>query len=229
MNTRETNKAIRRRRILDAARQILADGGYGDLTTRGLAEAAGVTVPTIYNLLGGKDEVLATLIAEGTERVWEQWTLPESNTSLDTVDAWFDACESVIANDEPATRAMVVASGRVAGLYTAHEDGRPEGPAWRAVAMATRLCSSLKDSGLLRGRISPETLGAQMFICFRDPLWDWGFGQIGLDEFKRRFARGVYMLLCSDATDTTRQGLINRIVKLQASDTAELAAAAGEA
>jgi hypothetical protein len=54
-------------------------------------------------------------------------------------------------------------------------------------------------------------------------------GQIGLDEFKRRCARGVYMLLCSDATDTTRQGLINRIVKLQASDTAELAAAAGEA
>lgn len=47
-----------RARILDAASQLLHEGGTAALTTRGVAEAAGVQAPTIYRLFGDKDGLL---------------------------------------------------------------------------------------------------------------------------------------------------------------------------
>ena len=58
----------RRERILEAAREIIADLGYEGLTMRELAAASRVTVPTVYNLIGGKDAVLFAAVEEQTER-----------------------------------------------------------------------------------------------------------------------------------------------------------------
>lgn len=60
--------AERRERILEAAREIIAEQGFEGLTIRALAQAASVTAPTIYNLVGNKDQVLVAAVAEQTER-----------------------------------------------------------------------------------------------------------------------------------------------------------------
>ena len=46
---RERNMADRRRRILAAAREIIATRGFDGLAMRGLAEQAGVAVKTLYS------------------------------------------------------------------------------------------------------------------------------------------------------------------------------------
>jgi AcrR family transcriptional regulator len=46
--------AERRQRILGAARRLVAERGYEALTMRELAQVSRVTVPTLYNLIGGK-------------------------------------------------------------------------------------------------------------------------------------------------------------------------------
>lgn len=48
----------RRTAILDAAAQLLRDRGPAGLTTRAVAEAAGVQAPAIYRLFGDKDGLL---------------------------------------------------------------------------------------------------------------------------------------------------------------------------
>lgn len=48
----------RRQRILEAARKLIADRGYDGVTMRELADASLVSVPTLYNLFGGKNELL---------------------------------------------------------------------------------------------------------------------------------------------------------------------------
>jgi AcrR family transcriptional regulator len=48
----------RRQRILDVARFLMADRGYDGVTMRELAEKSLVSVPTLYNLFGGKNELL---------------------------------------------------------------------------------------------------------------------------------------------------------------------------
>lgn len=58
--------AERRERILEAARGLIEAHGYDGLTMRDLAEAGGVTVPTIYNLIGAKEQVLLAAVAEQT-------------------------------------------------------------------------------------------------------------------------------------------------------------------
>jgi AcrR family transcriptional regulator len=60
--------AERRQRILAAAREIIAARGYEALTMRELARASRVTVPTLYNLIGGKQAVLAAAVEEQTAR-----------------------------------------------------------------------------------------------------------------------------------------------------------------
>ncbi len=44
--------------ILASARQMLSDVGYSGMTMRGLADKAGVAPATLYNLYGGKDELI---------------------------------------------------------------------------------------------------------------------------------------------------------------------------
>ena len=52
----------RRVRILAEARKMLAKGGFDALKLRDLAEASDITVPTIYNLIGNKTDILKTLV-----------------------------------------------------------------------------------------------------------------------------------------------------------------------
>ena len=69
MGLLDEHKSERRARILASARTQLARHGYDGLTMRDLAQAARVSVPTLYNLFGGKDAILAAAMAESVERV----------------------------------------------------------------------------------------------------------------------------------------------------------------
>ncbi len=58
----------RRERILEAAREIISERGFEGLTMRQLAVASDVTVPTVYNLVGSKEQVLFAAVEEQTAR-----------------------------------------------------------------------------------------------------------------------------------------------------------------
>ncbi|MGH9362599.1 MAG: TetR/AcrR family transcriptional regulator, partial [Thermoanaerobaculia bacterium] len=69
MSLLEEHKAERRARILAAARELIAERGYEGLTMRDLAHASRVSVPTLYNLFGGKQAILLGELEETFERV----------------------------------------------------------------------------------------------------------------------------------------------------------------
>ena len=58
MGLLEDQKAERRARILASARRLIAERGFDGLTMRDLAAASRVSVPTLYNLFGGKQALL---------------------------------------------------------------------------------------------------------------------------------------------------------------------------
>lgn len=58
-------RADTRRRIVEVAAQLLRSDGAAAVTTRGVAERAGVQAPTIYRLFGDKDGLLEA-VAEHT-------------------------------------------------------------------------------------------------------------------------------------------------------------------
>jgi AcrR family transcriptional regulator len=65
---RTTNKLRRRHQILQAAHDLITRKGVEALSMRMLADAAQVSVPTIYALVGGRDDVITALLAEGVHR-----------------------------------------------------------------------------------------------------------------------------------------------------------------
>ncbi len=86
--------AERRQRILASARAIIAERGFDALTMRALADASRVTVPTVYNLIGGKDAVLAAAVEEQTARflagIERRRGLRPAERLLSVVDACVD-------------------------------------------------------------------------------------------------------------------------------------------
>ena len=61
---RELSKAARKTRILDAARQLIQESGDVGFSMRGLAERAGLSVMTLYNLVGSQQEILLQILVE---------------------------------------------------------------------------------------------------------------------------------------------------------------------
>lgn len=64
---RERKKARRRQEIVDAAAKLFASRGIDATTMADIAHETGVSPPTVANYFGTKENILTTLIFEGTE------------------------------------------------------------------------------------------------------------------------------------------------------------------
>jgi AcrR family transcriptional regulator len=81
-----------RRRILAAAKGVLLGAGYANISTRGIAEAAGVPLSQIHYHFGSKQNLmLAVLAEENRARLARQAALYESNLPL--WKQWQQACD----------------------------------------------------------------------------------------------------------------------------------------
>jgi AcrR family transcriptional regulator len=63
--TRQAQAAATRRAIVHAARDVFAKSGYGNATIEAIADAAKVSLPTVYAVFGSKPGVLSAVVADG--------------------------------------------------------------------------------------------------------------------------------------------------------------------
>ncbi|WP_431908162.1 TetR/AcrR family transcriptional regulator [Micromonospora carbonacea] len=75
-----------RAKIVEAAAQLLSEGGARAVTTRAVAERAGVQAPTIYRLFGDKDG-LVEAVAESVMRDYASAKAADLDDDLDPVGA----------------------------------------------------------------------------------------------------------------------------------------------
>src|SRR5438067_7455786 len=61
-NRQQVAAAATRREILTAARRLFAERGYAGASVADIAEAAGVSVPTIYTSVGTKRAIVLALV-----------------------------------------------------------------------------------------------------------------------------------------------------------------------
>ena len=77
--TRQANKKLRRERIFNLAKRLIAAKGLEDFTISELADEAGVTTPTIHNLFGKKSDIVKELVSNLIELM--QGMLPSTRQS----------------------------------------------------------------------------------------------------------------------------------------------------
>ena len=212
-NKRAQSIADRKARILAAARAIIARDGYDALTTRGLAQAACVTVPTLYNLVGDKAAIISAMAISSIEELWDRLAFDRRANPLEMADAVIDEAFAQISDDQAYSRATFIALQRLGIAFAYHPTREDAGAhaARRSVDMAAFAVRAAQRKGMLRGTLAARDLAVQMFGTYRAALDDWLAHAIDLDEMRRRQRWGFYTTLASDAAEDFRAELITRL------------------
>jgi AcrR family transcriptional regulator len=103
MSTAEANELTaeqqdRRRRLIDAAFELGAEGGYDAVQMRDVAATANVALATIYRYFSSKDHLLAAAMTEWTARLQGRvaQSPPRGDTAADQmVDVLHRACKAM--------------------------------------------------------------------------------------------------------------------------------------
>jgi AcrR family transcriptional regulator len=207
---RSLNMAKRRSLILSHTRSILAQEGFDALKIRDLAERAGVTVPTIYNLIGGKTEILKLIIEDLVKHLQSVQSPYEVENVEAAFEAQIDQLAALFGTNKDYYRAAFLAGDR-SGLF---EQTTEEGIFSRSVRVPIEACLEAQETGLLLGKISAHTLGRQIYGSYRLARQDWVNGYFDLAAFRVQALTGVFLCLAADASPAFRKRLIKRISNL---------------
>jgi AcrR family transcriptional regulator len=96
---RERRKNERRRRVLEAAREVFLEHGYEHATTREIATRAGVAVGTVFVYARDKRDLLMTIVNDDLEAITDE--------SFATLDRTAPILDQLIALFEPRYRYWV--------------------------------------------------------------------------------------------------------------------------
>ncbi|HSG89712.1 MAG TPA: TetR/AcrR family transcriptional regulator [Pseudomonadales bacterium] len=224
MSTREEAKDRRRRQITAAARTLMQKGDTS-FTMRNLAETAGVSIATPYNLFGSKQAVMFAVM----ETDLSQYAATLAAQDVDELEVFFRAVE--VAADhygrEPDYHRGV--------LFAAYSDGGREyrslfaGPGhalWRD--MVTRAVAAGRLRATVEANAFAATLEHLLFSC----VLEWVRGELDLDELVLRAHYGFALVLlgmaeapCRTALEARAEALQTRLVALWTAGTV----AAGDA
>lgn len=214
LGVRAHNMQKRRTRILAEARGLLARGGFDAMNLRELARLADVTVPTIYNLIGNKEEVIVALMEEALAEIEARIDTAANDTPLAHATAVVTASTALFAEDEDFYRPAFLA---VEYLEQAgpHHDKVARLYAWgrRFIDDGIAAC---RAAGLLRGAVKAPVLGDLVLRSYRANCRAWAGGQYAIEEFSRLTLLDIHVALAADATDAFRQQLVRQISALSA-------------
>lgn len=105
LSRRESAKEERRARILDAVRELIRETGQPDLSVRALAERAGVSVATTYNLFGSKRAMVLAALEDERDFV-ERFAKLESEDPIARIFAAHELAFGYYTNDPGLYRAL---------------------------------------------------------------------------------------------------------------------------
>jgi AcrR family transcriptional regulator len=194
--TRQANKARRRRAILDTARELIASQGFEAFTISALAARAGVSIPTVHNLFGKKQDIIEELVGELVTRIDDVLAQPEHKDPIASTEAFIDKLLALYREDEAFYRAAFMAGER----HQLFEHEMETGIFHKSLRIAERLCTSARENGYLEGRVDSHWMAQQLFGCQRLARLDWVNGYIDLERYRRQVLAGMLMTYAADAT-----------------------------
>lgn len=210
MSQRERGMAERRARIVEAARDLIRATGDTGLSMRALAERAGVSLATPYNLFGSKQAVMLGVLEADLAQFRAQL---DATASADPVQRLFDnivVATRFYAEDPGFYRALF------GGLLGA---GGPElrllfGPPRHALWV--EMLEAAQAAGQIRAEVDARLLARTLEGVFGGALPGWLAGDIDADNLAARIGFGFAAALGGVATERARGELSHRLAGFQA-------------
>lgn len=195
------------RRILDAARWFVELHGLEQLSMRRLAEAANVSVRTIYNLFGDKDGLVTALVQDAFD------AMDVANEEIDATDPieriWEAVTIAVATNCRYVPRAVVAAVVADPAIYS--ELGRR----WRGRDLTLEAIHSAAQAQVLRDDLSPPLLVDHAGIVFLHLLRRWADGEIDEEALSAGVLHAFDVCLLAVARPRARAQLLAHATTLE--------------
>jgi AcrR family transcriptional regulator len=206
--TRQANKKLRRERIFNIAKRLIAAKGLEDFTISELAEEAGVTTPTIHNLFGKKSDIIKELVSNLIEEM-QSITL---NPPIDPIEN-----TKFFVNNVAATFEKDINFYRAALMSAEHlrlfDPRIPDGPFQQAQQLAAPN-KKWYERGLLLGNVKPSIIMKKVHDSNRLARIDWVLGYIDLNQFRHKAMKGILLVYATDASPELHVLLIEEINRL---------------
>ena len=189
------NRLARRASMMETARQMIAEKGYESIKIRELAAACRVSVPTLYNQFGGKDQLLAAAIEDHFVGDPDQVKIRTSLNGLERIFAILDFITSQFLQAPDFHRRLLEAFGsldstqqvqRSITASLAHEIGQELG--------------MMQDRRELESWAAPELLAGQVTTAFISSTIDWGSGGIKENQLTAAVQYGTGLVLAGVVT-----------------------------
>jgi AcrR family transcriptional regulator len=183
---------------------------------RKLAKEADLSVTTLYNLVGSREDILRALIEDSTGRFDSTVTVPEEPAG-DSISRAVTAFESVLRYliDEAAILKPMIVANMATGYI--EELGKEEhGLYLRGAKDAVREC--LRDAvadGQIRDVVSLRFLERQFYVGLELALDRWAFGLVDEDDFRAKCLWGAYLTLLAFASSDNRPQLEVELQQLE--------------
>jgi len=212
MSLFEEHKAERRARILHAARELIAERGYAGLTMRDLAHASRVSVPTLYNLFGGKQAILLGELEQTFASVVASIESVPTGSTVERALATCDAGNDDLLSVPRYSRELIL-------LFLTAEDTAPlrRDAAERYARLMAGILRDGQKAGEIEAWIDPLVLARRMFAHYQLAMIEWARGEIGADEFRAVTRYGMCLMLLGVARGGAQRRLTTTLQDLQPS------------
>ncbi len=215
MGRREANVAARRQRILESARALLQEAGPEGLSMRKLARQAGLSVTTLYNLLGSREQILQALIKDSVQRLEEP--APDARATRDPLRRAARAMEGILQymiDNRDLLRPLIVADFRTGSWSRlAQQD---EGAHFKSSKEAVRAAiTEALENGQLRNVVGLAFLEVQLHVAWELALDLWAFGVLDDEAFRLRSLSGFYVTLLAFAEPEVRPRIEKELRRLE--------------
>ena len=194
MSVRTLVKQERRDRILSRAQELISQKGFEGLSIRVLAARAEVSTPTIYNLVGNKEDILHCLGESIVQQLTEAYQSSANEDPIYQAKEIIQKLHQIYAQDEYYSRELFI--GKSALSATGYGGASENIPMLR---VAVDICEHALQKKLLKGEVSAAVLGQGIGNSVYLAQLGWIQGSFGLAEFERQAMTGIYLTLAADA------------------------------
>ena len=180
------NQRLRRAQILATIRRLLTEDGLDGVTVRGIAQASGHAVQTIYNLVGPRDQAIVEAISEYTRYVGHT-ALPDPgdpNAVVDIIGRWLQSIESA---PEFCRQVCLIFFSPSRGIFYHFRD--------KQLKAMQGLLARQQKCGILRADANLGDLAEQLVTFASASCVEWSDRPFPLDQLHRRICSGFGNLL----------------------------------
>ena len=191
-----------------AARTLMQKTGRTGFSMRALADEAGVSIATPYNLFGSKQAIMFAVLDADLEHYQRRL----ASLRVDELETFFKAVSVATAlySTEPSFyRAVLFAVYNEGGREYRAMFGGPRHAMWKGFVEAA------VNAGYLSDALDPDAFAAALARMFFSNILEWVSGELTLPELEAWAQYGFALVLRGMATPASEMRLDERLADLQ--------------